>query len=119
MFKGICPYASQLVVEGDGRNFVSAIVTLDPDAIQGWAEQNGLGGRPYAEIVTSPQAREMVQGYIDQLNEKLNRWEQIKRFIVLDHDLSIEEGELTPSLKLKRKLVTTKYKDQLDQLYSG
>src|SRR5690606_8276471 len=70
MFKGICPYASQLVVEGDGRNFVTAIVTLDPDAIQGWAEQHGLGGRPYAEIVTSPQAREMVQGYIDQLNEK-------------------------------------------------
>jgi long-chain acyl-CoA synthetase len=119
MFKGICPYASQLVVEGDGRNFVTAIVTLDPDAIQGWAEQHGLGGRPYAEIVTSPQAREMVQGYIDQLNEKLNRWEQIKKFIILDHDLSIEEGELTPSLKLKRKLVTTKYKDQLDQLYSG
>ncbi len=119
MFKGICPYASQMVVEGAGRNFVTAIVTLDPDAIQGWAEQHGLGGRPYAEIVTSPQAREMVQGYIDQLNEKLNRWEQIKKFIILDHDLSIEEGELTPSLKLKRKLVTTKYKDQLDQLYSG
>lgn len=116
-FKGICPYVSQLVVEGDRRNFVSALVTLDPEAIQGWAEKNGLGDKSYAEIVTSPQAREMVQGYIDELNENQNRWSQIKQFIILDHDLTIEDGALTPSMKLKRKVVVTRYKDQLDELY--
>ncbi|WP_114906107.1 AMP-dependent synthetase/ligase [Ornithinimicrobium murale] len=118
MFKGICPYASQLVIEGDGRKFVSAIVTLDPEAIEGWASQNGLGGKEYAEIVTSPACREMVQGYIDELNTQLNRWEQIKQFVILDHDLTVEEGDLTPSMKLKRRLVTKKYSDELDALYT-
>ncbi|WP_256838702.1 AMP-dependent synthetase/ligase [Ornithinimicrobium faecis] len=118
MFKGICPYASQLVIEGDGRKFVSAIVTLDPEAIEGWAGQNGLGGKEYAEIVTSPACREMVQGYVDELNVQLNHWEQIKQFVILDHDLTIEEGDLTPSMKLKRRVVTKKYSDQLDALYT-
>jgi long-chain acyl-CoA synthetase len=117
MFKGICPYASQLVIEGDGRNFVSALITLDPDAIRTWAEHHGMGERSYEDIVGSPEAREMVQGYVDQLNAQLNRWEQVKQFVILDHDLSVESGDLTPSMKLKRRVVTRKYKDQLDQLY--
>ena len=60
----------------------------------------------------------MVQGYVDQLNAKLNRWEQIKRFILLDRDLTVEEGEITPSMKVKRKVVEEHYKDELDALYS-
>src|SRR5450756_2087237 len=75
MFKSVCPYASQLIVHGDGRNFVSALITLDADAIMGWAAENDLADKSYAEIVTSPAAREMVQGYVDELNAKLNRWE--------------------------------------------
>ena len=118
MFKGICPFASQLVIEGDGRKFVSAIVTLDPEAITGWAEKNDMGGRSYAEIVGSPACREMVQGYVDELNGQLNRWEQIKQFVILDHDLTIEEGDLTPSMKLKRRVVTKKYAQELDALYT-
>ncbi|NLJ54668.1 MAG: long-chain fatty acid--CoA ligase, partial [Intrasporangiaceae bacterium] len=118
-FKGICPYVAQLVVYGADRNFVSALVTLDPEAIQGWADQNGLGDKSYGEIVTSPQAREMVQGYIDELNGGLNRWEQIKRFTILDKDLTIEDGEITPSMKLKRKVVSEKYKDLLEAHYEN
>ena len=117
MFKGICPYASQLVIEGDGRKFVSALITLDEEGIKGWAEQNGMADADYRTIVTSQECRDMVQGYVDQLNGKLNRWEQIKRFIILPRDLTVEEGEITPSLKLKRKVVATKYKDELDELY--
>jgi len=118
MFKGVCPYASQLIVHGDGRNFVSALITLDADAIVGWAAENDLAGKSYAEIVTSPAAREMVQGYVDELNAKLNRWETIKKFIILPRDLSIDAGDLTPSMKLKRKIVAAKYKTELDALYS-
>ncbi|QDO89092.1 long-chain fatty acid--CoA ligase [Ornithinimicrobium ciconiae] len=118
MFKGICPYASQLVIEGDGRKFVSAIVTLDPEAIEGWAAQNGMAGKEYAEIVSSPACREMVEGYIDELNSQLNRWEQVKQFVILDHDLTVEEGDLTPSMKLKRRVVTKKYAEELDALYT-
>jgi long-chain acyl-CoA synthetase len=118
MFKGVCPFASQLIVHGDGRNFVSALVTLDPDAMVGWAAENNMADRSYAEIVTSPEAREMVQGYIDELNAKLNRWETIKKFVILPADLSIDNGDLTPSMKLKRKVVADKYKAELDSLYS-
>ncbi|TCM43502.1 long-chain fatty acid--CoA ligase [Kribbella sp. VKM Ac-2568] len=116
-FKMICPYASQFLVHGNQRNFVSALVTLDPDAIQGWAEQSGLGGKSYAEIVTSDEAQKLVQGYVDELNAGLNRWETIKKFTILDRDLTVESGEMTPSLKLKRKHVETTYGDLLDKMY--
>ena len=118
-FKGLCPYASQLVVYGADRNFVSALITLDPDAIQGWAAQHGMEGASYQEIVTSDACREMVQGYVDQLNAGLNRWETIKKFTILESDLTVEDGELTPSLKLKRKVVAEKYQDLLDAHYTG
>jgi len=116
-FKMICPYASQFLVHGSQRNFVSALVTLDPDAIQGWAEQNGLGGKSYAEIVTSDAAQKLVQGYVDELNAGLNRWETIKKFTILERDLTVESGEMTPSLKLKRKHVETTYGELLDKMY--
>jgi len=116
-FKTICPYASQFVVHGNDRNFVSALVTLDPDSIADWAEHNGMAGKSYAEIVTSDAARAMVQGYVDQLNAGLNRWETIKKFAILDRDLTVEGGEMTPSLKLKRKAVEDSYRDILDSMY--
>lgn len=116
-FKAICPYASQILIHGNDRNFVSALVTLDPDSIVGWAEQHGLAGKSYAEIVGSDAAREMVQGYIDELNSRLNRWETIKRFVILDRDLTVEDGEITPSMKVKRKVVEGNYKEHLDALY--
>jgi long-chain acyl-CoA synthetase len=116
-FKGICPYVSQFVVIGDGRNYASALVTLDADAVTPWASGNGLAGKGYAEIVTSDEARVMVQGFIDQLNAGLNRWETIKRFTVLQRDLTVDEGELTPSLKLRRKMVVERYGREIDALY--
>ena len=116
-FKGICPFVSHLLVQGEGRNYATALVTLDPDTLTGWAAANGMAGKSYAEIVASPQAREMVQGYIDKLNTGLNRWETIKRFSILERDLSIDEGELTPSLKLKRKAVSEKYREEIESLY--
>ncbi len=117
-FKGLCPYVSQFLVIGEGRNYASALVTLDPDAIAGWATHNGMDGKDYREIVTSAAAQEMVQGYVDELNSGLNRWETIKRFTILSRDLSIEEGELTPSLKLKRKVVTEHFSAEVESLYS-
>ena len=117
MFKGICPYVSQFVVIGDGRNYASALITLDPDAVTQWAAANGMAGKEYAEVVTSDAAQAMVQGYVDELNNGLNRWETIKRFAILDRDLSVDEGELTPSLKLRRKIVVERYGSEIDLLY--
>jgi long-chain acyl-CoA synthetase len=117
-FKGLCPYVSQFMVYGADHNFVTALVTLDPEAIQDWADTHGITGS-YDEIVSSPQAREMVQNYVDTLNVNLNRWEQIKKFTILDRDLTVEDGEITPSLKLRRKVVSEKYQSELDSLYTG
>jgi len=118
IFQGVCPYAGQLIVEGEGRSFVTALVTLDPEAIAGWAAENGMDARPYAQLVASPQVRQLIQGYVDELNSKLNRWETIKKFIILDRDLSVDEGDLTPSMKLKRRVVADKFRKELDSLYA-
>ena len=117
-FKGLCPYAGNIVVHGDRRHFVSALITLDPDAITAWAAAEGMAGASYSRIVTSDAARQLVQGYVDRLNAGLNRWERVRRFTILDRDLSVEEGELTPSLKLRRSVVSDKFKDALDAHYA-
>jgi long-chain acyl-CoA synthetase len=117
-FKAICPYASQFMVFGEDRNYCVALVTLDPDAMAGWAEENGMAGKSYAEIVGSDEVKAMVGGYIDEMNAQLNRWETIKRWELLDHDLTIESGELTPSMKVKRSVVQGNNKDKIDALYS-
>jgi long-chain acyl-CoA synthetase len=117
-FKAVCPYASQFMVFGNQRNYCVALVTLDPDAIAGWAEENGLGGKSYEEIVADERTREMVSGYVDTLNSQLNRWETIKKFELLDHDLTVESGELTPSMKVKRNVVEDNYSEMIDKLYA-
>jgi long-chain acyl-CoA synthetase len=117
-FKAICPYASQFLVHGSERNFCVALITLDPDAMEGWAAENGMAGASYADIVGSQQVRDMVGGYVETLNARLNRWETIKKWILLDHDLTVESGELTPSMKVKRKVVEQNYRDDIDQLYA-
>ncbi len=116
-FKAICPYASQFMVFGNERNYVVALVTLDPDALPGWAAENGVSGN-YTEIVRSDACHAMVQGYVDELNKNLNRWETIKKWELLDHDLTVESGELTPSMKVKRNVVEDNYKDVIDGFYA-
>jgi long-chain acyl-CoA synthetase len=118
-FKALCPYASQFVVFGDERNFCVALITLDPDAMTGWAAENDMAGKSYAEIVGSDQVQTMVKEYVDQLNQKLNRWETIKKWELLDHDLSVESGELTPSMKVKRNIVEENNKARINAFYTA
>jgi long-chain acyl-CoA synthetase len=119
MFKAVCPYTSQALLIGQARNYCSMLVTLDPDAIKAWAAGGELVDKPYPEIVSSDAAHEMVSGYIDQLNAKLNRWETIKKFTILTKDLSIEDGHLTPSLKVKRRAVEKTYTGEIESMYEG
>lgn len=115
-FKGLCPLVSQLVVIGDSRNFVSALVTLDEDALRSWAEHHGLAGS-YAELSRNPEVTAAVQGYIDELNGTLNRWEQIKKFTVLPRDLTVDYQEITPTLKLRRKVIAEHFEAEIDAMY--
>jgi len=116
-FKSVCPLASQMVVHGADRSFCTALITLDPDAVSEWAGRHDMGDLAYQEIVTSEPMRTEIQGYVDELNQRLNRWETIKRFTVLERDLSVESGELTPSLKVKRRIIEDHYRDRLNALY--
>ncbi|MBU6530558.1 AMP-dependent synthetase/ligase [Streptomyces sp. NPDC057245] len=118
-FKAVCPYVSNILVHGADRNFCTALIALDEIAITEWAEENGLGGRPYAEIVAAPATVDMVDGYVRQLNEGLQRWQTIKKFRVLPRDLDVEHGEITPSLKLKRPVVEREYKNLIEEMYEG
>jgi long-chain acyl-CoA synthetase len=119
MFKSICPYTSQVVLIGQARNYCTMLITLDPDAIEKWAAGGPLAGRPYAEVVASPAARELVEGFVGQLNARLNRWETVKKFVILPRDLSIEDGELTPSMKIKRRIVEKSFSTEIEDLYAG
>ncbi|WP_033306354.1 AMP-dependent synthetase/ligase [Streptomyces iakyrus] len=118
-FKAVCPYVSNILVHGADRNFCTALIALDEVAITGWAKDNGLEGKPYAEIVAAPQTVEMVDGYVKQLNEGLQRWQTIKKFRLLPRDLDVEHGEITPSLKLKRPVVEREYKHLIEEMYEG
>ncbi|MCK1818890.1 AMP-dependent synthetase/ligase [Streptomyces sp. XM83C] len=118
-FKAVCPYVSNILVHGADRNFCSALIALDEAAILDWAKENGLQGKSYAEVVAAPATVALVQGYVDQLNEGLQRWQTIKKFRLLPRDLDVEHGEITPSLKLKRPVVEREYKHLLDEMYAG
>jgi long-chain acyl-CoA synthetase len=119
MFKAICPYTSQAVVIGQARNYCTMLVSLDPDAIVKWAAGGPLDGRSYQEIAASAEAQEMVAAYVKQLNERVNRWETVKKFAILPRDLSIEDGELTPSMKIKRRVVERSFADEIEAMYTG
>jgi long-chain acyl-CoA synthetase len=116
-FKAVCPYASQFLVFGDERHYVVALITLDPDALAGWAEENGKAGTSYTDLVNSAEVQEMVGGFVDEMNKGLNRWETIKKWRLLDHDLTVESGELTPSMKVKRNVVENNNAALIDAMY--
>jgi long-chain acyl-CoA synthetase len=118
-FKAVCPYTSQAVVVGQARNFVTMLISLDEDAITEWGATNGLAGKSYAEICAAAETQTLIEGYVKELNDKLNRWETIKKFAILPRDLSIEAGEITPSMKIKRRSVETNFAEQIDKMYAG
>ncbi|MBS2025049.1 MAG: long-chain fatty acid--CoA ligase [Deltaproteobacteria bacterium] len=117
-FKTLCPYVSQIVVHGNSRNFCTALVSVDPEAITAWAKESGLGTTKYEEIARHPKTKDLIKPYIDQLNAQLANYERIGKFAILPRDLTLEDGDLTPSLKVKRKVVETKFKDILDGFYA-
>jgi long-chain acyl-CoA synthetase len=116
--KTTCPYISQVIIHGDKRNFVTALVTLDEEAIMTWARDKGIS-KPYAEVVQLADVKQLLAPYFDEVNKTLAKYETVKQFAVLPKDLSVDDGELTPSLKVKRKVVEKKYASTLDKMYEG
>jgi long-chain acyl-CoA synthetase len=119
LFKAVCPIASQMIVHGDGRQYATALISLDAEALTQWGSARDLPATEYGDLAGHPAVRDYVQACIDAANSRLNRWETIKDFRILDHDLSIESGELTPSMKVRRKAVETSYEVLFDSMYAG
>ncbi|MEI7913992.1 MAG: long-chain fatty acid--CoA ligase [Mycobacteriaceae bacterium] len=116
-FKGICPFASEIIVYGESKPYCVALVSLDADGLNEWAGDNGLGGKSFSEIARDEKTKAAVEGYVEELNKHLNRWEQVKKVAIIDRELTVENGDLTPSLKLKRKVVVDNFHDKIDALY--
>ncbi|WP_280478672.1 AMP-dependent synthetase/ligase [Nocardia asiatica] len=116
-FKGICPYAAEFIVYGETRPYCVALVGLDAQSITEWAGKHGLADKPLADIARDAKTHDVIAGYVDHLNTQLNRWEQIKKFDIIDHELSVEAGDLTPSMKLRRKIVVDNLAASIDALY--
>jgi long-chain acyl-CoA synthetase len=115
-FKSRCPLVSQMMVHGDKRQFLSALVTLNEEAIVPWARERGLPADP-AALSKHPDVIALIQKEIDALNASLASYETIKKFAILPRDLTQEAGEMTPTLKVKRKFCSEKYQDILDGFY--
>src|SRR4051812_7792388 len=110
-------WVSQAVMHGDRRAYPVVLITLDEEEIVPWAQQNGIEDTSIPALATHPQVRELIQAELDKANAKYAQVEQVKKFFILDHDLSQETGELTPTLKVKRNVVNDKYAELFDRLY--
>jgi len=111
------PLVSQCVVVGDRRPYLVALVTLDPEEAVGYAKENGLSEDPI-ELARNPEIRASIEAHVEKINQNFARVEQVKKIAILPQDLSQESGELTPTLKVKRAVVTAKHEDEIEQLYA-
>jgi long-chain acyl-CoA synthetase len=112
-------WISQAVMHGDRRPYPVVLVTLDPEEAPALAQELGLEGADAAALAEDPKVHERIQAVLDEVNGNYAQVEQVKKFTILDHDLSQETGELTPTLKVKRNVVNEKYADRFERLYSG
>jgi long-chain acyl-CoA synthetase len=111
------PYVTDAVVIGDRKPYLTVIVMIDQENVEKYAQDNDVPFSNYASLTHAPEVQALIQGVIDGVNAKFARVEQIKKFFLLDTQLSAEDEELTPTMKLKRKLVEKKYAPQIEAMY--
>ncbi len=111
-------YVSQAMMHGDRRPFPSMLITLDEEEIVPWAKAQGIEDTSIAALSNHPKVIALIQAELDKANANYAQVEQVKKFFILDHDLSHETGELTPTLKVKRNVVQEKYAERFDALYA-
>ena len=113
------PYITDAVVIGDKRAYLTAIVMIDQENVEKYAQDHDVPFSNYASLTRAAEVQALIQGVIDEVNGKFARVEQIKTFFLLDTQLTAEDEELTPTMKLKRKLVEKKYAPQIEAMYAG
>ena len=112
------PYITDAVVIGDRRPYLTAIVMIDQDNVERWAQEQAVPFSNFASLARAPEVNALVRAHIDAVNRKFARVEQIKSFFVLETRLSAEDEEVTPTMKLKRKFVEKKYADRIEAMYA-
>ena len=110
-------FISQALVVGDRRPYPAALITLDPVEIGKWAAARGI--ESMETLAADEQVVALVQGIVDEANRDRTRFEQIKRFAILPRDFTMEQDEMTPTLKLKRRVVMQHFADAVEQLYAA
>lgn len=108
---------TQVMVHGDRRKFCSAVVVLNKEEVEAFAREHGIAAASYADLVKNAKVRDLVAAHIEEKNKKLASYEQIKKFVISPTEWTPETGELTPTLKVKRKVVTERFEKELDALY--
>ena len=111
------PYVTDAVVIGDKRAYLTVIIMIDQENVEKYAQDNDVPFSNYASLTHAAEVQALIQTELDRVNKKFARVEQIKKFWLLDTQLSAEDEELTPTMKLKRKLVQQKYAPQIDSMY--
>jgi len=111
------PYVSQVVAVGDGRKYISALLTMDRDNLAKWAARHNLADVDYSELTQSPELRKTIDRFMNAANGKLERWETVKKFAILPTELSVDDGGVTPNMKIRRKVVTERYAEVVASLY--
>jgi long-chain acyl-CoA synthetase len=110
---------SEAVVVGEARPFIAALIALDPEAVNQWATQRGLGDVPVSWLAESADLRAVIASAVDAANRSVSRAESIREFALLPGELTIAAGELTPTLKVRRAAVEKIYGDVIDRMYAG
>jgi long-chain acyl-CoA synthetase len=113
----LSPYITDAVVIGDKRPYLTVIVMIDQENVEKFAQDHDVPFSNYASLTRAPEVQGLIQGELDRVNRKFARVEQVKKFFLLDTQLSAEDEELTPTMKLKRKLVQQKYAPQIEAMY--
>jgi long-chain acyl-CoA synthetase len=111
------PYVTDAVVIGDKKPYLTVIVMIDQENVEKFAQDNDVPFSNYESLTRAQEVLDLIQGEVDRVNAKFARVEQIKKFFLLETQLSAEDEELTPTMKLKRKLVQTKYADRIEAMY--
>jgi long-chain acyl-CoA synthetase len=111
------PYITDAVVIGDKKPYLTVIIMIDQENVEKYAQDNDVPFSNYASLTRAPQVQALIQGEIDRVNKKFARVEQVKKFFLLDTQLTAEDEELTPTMKLKRKFVQQKYAPQIEEMY--
>ena len=113
------PWVSQAVVIGDRRKFVSALITLDQPAVEQFAEQKSIAYESFSDLTQHPDIVGLIEAHVGEVNAELAGVEQVKQFRILPEDFSVDNGTITPTMKIKRKPINERYGDVIEQMYSG